>query len=62
MNNLNQKQIAFQLSNAMMEIFTRYVLYNGQVEKFVDEHASELTDQFSHFVDHTLLKRPEDNQ
>lgn len=57
MDPLNQKQMNYQLRKAMISIFSRYLLYDGQLEQYVTREADALTARFDHFVEHDLLKR-----
>ena len=54
---MNRKQIDYQLNEAITSIFSRYVLYDGQLEAFVVDEASGLTERFEQFIEQDMLKR-----
>jgi hypothetical protein len=61
MNERNLKQVQFQLNQALVDIFSRYVIYNGQLEKFSSECAADLAEIFEDFIENDLLKRSGDS-
>ncbi|MCL6459175.1 MAG: hypothetical protein K6T85_14310 [Gorillibacterium sp.] len=58
---MNRKQIDYQLNEAIINIFSRYVMYDGQLQEFATQEASDLTERFEHFIEKEMLKRSKEN-
>ena len=58
MDEMNRKQMNYQLNESLLHVLSHYVLYDGQVEQYVTDEAALLSERFAQFVDGTLLKRP----
>lgn len=58
MDEMNRKQMNYQLNESLLHVLSHYVIYDGQVEQYVTEEAALLSERFEHFIDGTLLKRP----
>lgn len=58
MDEMNRKQMMYQLNESMLRVLSHYVIYDGQVEQYVTKEAASLAERFERFVDEAMLKRP----
>lgn len=50
MNQQQKELLEFKLRNAMVDIFSSYVPYSGQMEEYTQKQANRLTQHFVQYV------------